>query len=154
MAIIDNFQREVIHLERPCRCGGCCCPCHLNVLEVQAPPGNVIGYVNELWTCFYPRFDVTDATGTAQFFIHGPLCPCKCYQDDLFPILGADKTSQVGTLTSQWSGCAKECLTDAGNFSVTCKHAIHDCRNHILGLLFTMCLQFQWKHHGNTKRYF
>ena len=47
MSIVDNFHREVIHLERPFHCGGCCCPCDLNVLEVQAPPGNVIGYVKE-----------------------------------------------------------------------------------------------------------
>jgi hypothetical protein len=119
MAIIDNFQREVIHLERPFRCGHCCCPCHLNELQVQSPPGNVIGYVNEIWTCCYPEFNITDAAGTNQFFIHGPVCPCKCYHDVEFPILTADRAGQIGTLTSQWSGCAQECVTDAGNFSVT-----------------------------------
>jgi hypothetical protein len=38
------------------------------------------------WTCCYPEFNITDAAGTNQFFIHGPVCPCKCYHDVEFPV--------------------------------------------------------------------
>ena len=45
MKILDNSQREVIHLNRPLRCTGCCCPCFLQEVEVTAPPGTPIGYI-------------------------------------------------------------------------------------------------------------
>ena len=49
MKILDNMQREVIHLSRPLRCQCCCCPCCLQEIEVQSPPGTVIGYVEQKW---------------------------------------------------------------------------------------------------------
>ncbi|XP_062511866.1 phospholipid scramblase 1-like [Corticium candelabrum] len=118
MSIVDNFHREVIHLERPFHCGGCCCPCDLNVLEVQAPPGNVIGYVKEKWTCWYPEYHLTDAQHVKQLFIQGPCCYCKCCQDVHFQILNDQNGTQIGTLTNQWGGCLKEAYTDADNFTL------------------------------------
>ena len=49
MKILDNMQREVIHLSRPLRCQCCCCPCCLQEIEVQSPPGTVVGYVEQKW---------------------------------------------------------------------------------------------------------
>ena len=37
-------------------------------------------------------------------------------------ILSADGTQQVGKITKQWSGLAKEYFTDADNFGIQCKH--------------------------------
>jgi len=54
MNIVDNLGREVIHLVRPLRCQACCFPCCLQELEVQSPPGNVIGIVEQQWT-FSPQ---------------------------------------------------------------------------------------------------
>lgn len=34
ITIRDNFDQEVIHLERPLRCQSCCCFCCLQKLEV------------------------------------------------------------------------------------------------------------------------
>ena len=48
MQILDNNQREVIHLERPLRCSSWCCFCCLQTMEVQSPPGTVIGYVEQV----------------------------------------------------------------------------------------------------------
>ena len=45
MKILDNSQREVIHLSRPFRCTACCFPCCLQELEVCSPPGTPVGYV-------------------------------------------------------------------------------------------------------------
>ena len=55
--VTDNYQREVIRLVRPLRCQGCCFPCCLQELEIQSPPGQVIGYVRERYkcACFFPR---------------------------------------------------------------------------------------------------
>jgi hypothetical protein len=47
MRIVDNSKQEVIHLERPLRCSSCWFPCCLQVLEVQAPPGQIVGYVKQ-----------------------------------------------------------------------------------------------------------
>lgn len=41
------MQREVIHLSRPLNCQCCCCPCCLQEIEIQSPPGTVIGYVEQ-----------------------------------------------------------------------------------------------------------
>ena len=49
MSIIDNNQKEVIHLERPLRCSAWCCFCCLQTMEVQSPPGTVIGYVEQVY---------------------------------------------------------------------------------------------------------
>ena len=47
ISIIDNMQREIVHLRRPLRCSACCFPCCLQELEVQSPPGSVVGYVKQ-----------------------------------------------------------------------------------------------------------
>ena len=48
MSILDNNQREVIHIERPLRCSAWCCFCCLQHMEVQSPPGTVIGYIDQV----------------------------------------------------------------------------------------------------------
>ncbi|PIK38938.1 putative phospholipid scramblase 2 isoform X3 [Apostichopus japonicus] len=53
MKILDNTQRDIIHLSRPLRCTSCWFPCCLQKLEVSSPPGTVIGYVKQSWSvCF------------------------------------------------------------------------------------------------------
>lgn len=44
MKILDNQQREVIHLSRPLRCSSCWFPCCLQEIEIQSPPGTILGY--------------------------------------------------------------------------------------------------------------
>ena len=51
--VVDNYQREVIRLVRPLRCQGCCFPCCLQEMEIHAPPGQVIGYVNERYGRYF-----------------------------------------------------------------------------------------------------
>lgn len=49
MKILDNLQREVIHLSRPLRCSSCWFPCCLQEIEIQSPPGTVLGYCSQSW---------------------------------------------------------------------------------------------------------
>ena len=49
MKILDNLQREVIHLSRPLRCSSCWFPCCLQEIEVQSPPGTILGYCTQSW---------------------------------------------------------------------------------------------------------
>ena len=48
MAIVDNTNREVIHIQRPLRCSSSLCGfCCLQQVQVESPPGTVIGYVKQ-----------------------------------------------------------------------------------------------------------
>ena len=40
----------------------------------------------------------------------------------LLQILSADGTQEVGKITKQWSGLAKEYFTDADNFGIQCEY--------------------------------
>jgi len=118
MNIVDNLGREVIHLVRPLRCQACCFPCCLQELEVQSPPGNVIGIVEQQWTFCTPRFVIKTETGQEVLTIEGPTCVCECCSDIDFNISAMNDT-EVGKITKQWSGFGREMFTDSDNFGVT-----------------------------------
>lgn len=46
--LTDNMQHQVIRISRPFGLGCRCFPCCLHEIEVQAPPGTTIGYVQQL----------------------------------------------------------------------------------------------------------
>lgn len=116
MKILDNNQQEVIHLERPFRCASCWTPCCLQELVVSSPPGTVIGYVKQRWSPIYPNFDIEDANGDLILKIEGPCCAIGCGDVD-FMVKSKDDT-EIGKISKQWSGLAKELFTDADNFGI------------------------------------
>lgn len=118
MTITDSMQREVIHLSRPVRCQCCWWPCCLQVIEVQAPPGTVIGYVQQKPTPWKPKLEVQDAQHQHIMTINGPCCLCACL-DMQFPVSSADGSSEI-MITKQWTGCTRETFTDAANFGIQC----------------------------------
>ena len=71
----SSFQ--VIHIERPLRCQGWCCFCCLQTVEVQSPPGSVVGYIKQDCTFVYPWFTVENAEGEVVLKIKGPCWTCK-----------------------------------------------------------------------------
>lgn len=117
--ILDNMQREVIHLTRPLRCSSCCFPCCLQELEVQAPPGNVVGYVLQKWSICKPQFAITTATRDTVLLIEGPFCQCNMCGDVEYQVLSPDGATTVGKISKQWTGLLKEAFTDADNFGIT-----------------------------------
>ncbi|MEE6500938.1 hypothetical protein FKM82_003997 [Ascaphus truei] len=118
MTIIDNAGREVIRLTRPYRCDSCCFPCCLQKLEVEAPPGTVVGYVNQNWHPCLPKFTIQNEKKENIFKISGPCVPCSCCSDVNFELKSLDETSVVGKISKQWTGLVKESFTDADNFGV------------------------------------
>merc|ERR1711971_475954 len=118
MTIKDNEDREVIHLSRPLRCQTCCFPCCLQEMEVSSPPGCIIGTVEQQWSILYPRFVIKDESGSPILKIEGPLCPCSCCGDVDFSVVTMDG-QEVGKITKQWSGLAREAFTDADNFGIS-----------------------------------
>ncbi|XP_041355691.1 phospholipid scramblase 2-like [Gigantopelta aegis] len=119
MKILDNAQNEVIHLYRPLRCTMCCFPCCLQKIVVEAPPGQVVGYVSQCWYLCYPHFTVKDSQQNPFFKINGPLCQCSMCGDVEYKINTFDGAVHVGQINKQWSGVLKEQFTDADNFSIS-----------------------------------
>ncbi|XP_065106520.1 phospholipid scramblase 1-like [Paramisgurnus dabryanus] len=117
LKIKDNMDQEVMHLIRPFRCISCCCPCCLQEMEVQAPPGNTIGYISQDWNIFKPKFSIYDMSETKVLSIEGPSFAAICCGDVDFEVQGKDG-HPVGRISKQWSGLIKEGLTDSDHFGI------------------------------------
>ena len=48
------------------------------VLEVECPPGKVVGYVEQNLNCYRPTYDICGPDGDAQYVIEGP-SSCKTW---------------------------------------------------------------------------
>ncbi|XP_066455382.1 phospholipid scramblase 1-like [Eleutherodactylus coqui] len=117
IAIIDNCGREVIRLTRPFRCSLCCFPGCQQKLEVQAPPGIIVGYVKENCHLYLPRFTILNGREKEVLKVHGPFCMYGCCSDVDFELksLGDDVVGRIRKLST---GSTKEPLTDANKFEV------------------------------------
>ncbi|KAL2804486.1 phospholipid scramblase 2 isoform 2, partial [Daubentonia madagascariensis] len=82
--ILDDAGREVITLERPLRCNCCCCPCCLQEIEIQAPPGVPVGYVTQIWHPYLPKFTIQNEKREDVLKITGPCCVFTCTADTDF----------------------------------------------------------------------
>ncbi|KAK0138362.1 Phospholipid scramblase 2 [Merluccius polli] len=118
MKIKDNSDREVIRLIRPFRCVSCWCPCCLQEMEVQAPPGTTIGYVTQDWHPCLPRFSIKNANKEKVMVLQGPCFACNCCGDVNFELKSKDGSSPIGRISKQWSGLLKEVFTDTDNFGI------------------------------------
>lgn len=84
LSVYGKFEREIVSFRRPLASGCCGCRCGENLLEVQAPAGNIIGLIKQKCSCWRlcccsPGFYVTDASGGRRLFdINSPCCYCKC----------------------------------------------------------------------------
>ncbi|XP_066477615.1 phospholipid scramblase 1-like [Tiliqua scincoides] len=116
--IFDNMGLQVMELQRPCRCDCCCCPCCLQELEVHAPPGNPIGYVQQLWDPCLPEFVVQNEARQDVLKIIGPCIVCSCFGDVNFEVLSLDERQVVGRIGKHWTGLLKEFFTDVDNFGI------------------------------------
>ncbi|RXM36855.1 Procollagen-lysine,2-oxoglutarate 5-dioxygenase 2 [Acipenser ruthenus] len=116
--VLDNYGQEVLTLSRPLKCVGCCCPCCLQELEVQAPPGNPIGYVIQDWHPLKPKFTIQNERKEPVLKMEGPCCDCKCCSDTIFEVKSVDEAHVVGKICKQWTGFFRETFTDADNFGI------------------------------------
>lgn len=118
MKIKDTMDREVIRLIRPFRCVSCWCPCCLQEMEVQAPPGTTVGYVKQDWHPFLPRFSIQGANKETLMKLEGPCFACNCCGDVNFELKGKDGDKPIGRISKQWTGLLKEVFTDTDNFGI------------------------------------
>ena len=133
------FPLQVIHLVRPLRCNDWCCFCCLQEMEVQSPPGTTVGWIKQEFSFIYPKFSIQNANGDTILTIKGPCWTCKwcdvefqvCTRCVCFnhfttycvppQVMSADGSQEVGKISKQWSGLAKEFFSDADNFGIQCK---------------------------------
>ncbi|XP_063729770.1 phospholipid scramblase 1-like [Symsagittifera roscoffensis] len=125
--IIDNTQREVIHVRRSFNCCAqsccwlpCCGLCQHEV-TVESPPGVPIGRIHNRCGVLRSSFGVLlDDEEIA--YVKGPLCidrgMCVCL-DVKFTIYSDATGEEIGQIKKQFSGVIKETFTDADNFSLT-----------------------------------
>ncbi|XP_012292520.1 phospholipid scramblase 1 [Aotus nancymaae] len=118
LRIIDNMGQEVMTLERPLRCSSCCCPCCLQEIEIQAPPGVPVGYVIQTWHPCLPKFTIQNEKRDDVLKISGPCVVCSCCGDVDFEIKSLDEQTVVGKISKHWTGILREAFTDADNFGI------------------------------------
>ncbi|XP_060060279.1 phospholipid scramblase 3 isoform X3 [Erinaceus europaeus] len=116
--LVDPGDREVLRLLRPLHCGCGCCPCGLQEMEIQAPPGTTIGHVLQTWHPFLPKFSIQDADRHTVLRVVGPCCTCGCGTDTNFEVKTPDESRSVGRISKQWGGLLREALTDADDFGL------------------------------------
>lgn len=117
--LYDNMGQLIVKVVRPLRCTLCCFPCYLQELEVQSPPGNPIGYLEQNWHPFLPKFTILNERKEPQLKIKGPLCNCSCMSDIIFQVTSLDEMSKVGQISKQWTGFVQEYTTNADNFGIS-----------------------------------
>lgn len=122
MNIMNTQGQEVMRLDRPLRCSSCWYPCCLQKVEVQSPPGTVIGTVEQEWSICDIKLAIKNEGGDTVLMLKKStccICDSNCCQDVDFPILTMDDNPQeVGKISKQWTGVMKEAFTDADNFGV------------------------------------
>ncbi|XP_046384287.1 phospholipid scramblase 2 isoform X2 [Ischnura elegans] len=119
MKILDNYKQEVIHLNRALACDSCCFPCCLQRMEVSAPPGTLVGTIEQEWSIFTPQFSIKNAAGEVVLRIEGPFCTMSICGDVEFKIMSKDGATKVGKISKQWAGLLREAFTDADYFGIT-----------------------------------
>ncbi|KAH7935917.1 hypothetical protein HPB52_015172 [Rhipicephalus sanguineus] len=119
MALLDYRSVEVMRLYRPLRCDSCLCFCCLQVMDIHAPPGTVIGSLRQECTVVYPLFSVLDSRGNVTLQIQGPFCTTAMLCNDIvFDITTKDGKTKIGQITKNWTGILREAFTDIDNFTV------------------------------------
>ncbi|KAE9419048.1 hypothetical protein Angca_003391, partial [Angiostrongylus cantonensis] len=124
--IVDNFKREVMRIQRPFMCcGGGCYGLFANLsgcassCTIEAPPGNLIGTVQQRGAFCANLFNLKDANDAVILDINGPCCCLLLGCDDKeFPV-NTPSGETIGSITKKWSGCIWETFTDADVFCVT-----------------------------------
>lgn len=125
--ITDNLNQEIIRVKREFKCcAGCpwcaCIDALAHEVTIEAPVGQVVGYVKQQQSCIEPRYSIMNAEHQEVLSITGPCCiisgPC-CQWDQEFIVHSKDGQTEVGKISKQWSGLLREYFTDADNFGVS-----------------------------------
>jgi len=125
--ITDNYQQEVMRIERPFLCCKGCCWCAEGCCDypiyVKDAQGNPLGTVRMRNSKCAPHFGIYDTNDVLIYDMWGPICACQCVcgcTDDIkFPMRDTKTNETVGTISKIWAGAMREMFTKADTFGVT-----------------------------------
>ncbi|KAH9369717.1 hypothetical protein HPB48_007684 [Haemaphysalis longicornis] len=130
--VVKNTMGQFIYMavEESDLASRCCCgksrPFEMTVLDyrnveemqVQAPPGTIIGSIRQRWSVLFPTFSVLDSNDREVLKVVGPFITSACCNDVVFDIFSRDGRTKLGAVSKNWTGVLREALTDIDNFTV------------------------------------
>jgi len=160
MHITDNMNQELIRVAREFKCcAGCqwfaCSDGCAHEVTIEAPVGNIVGYVRQTQSCLEPRFSILDANHDEILSCAGPVCVCcagPCFEPE-FKVFSKDGSQEVGKITKQWSGLGRELFTDADTFGVSFPMDLDvKMKAVMIGAVFLIDFMFFEKKQDNNNR--
>lgn len=158
--VLDNMQNVVMRISREfkcctgcCWCAGCCDHCAFEV-TIEAPVGQVVGYVKQGGSFWKANYDILDETHEPILKIEGPCCICDgpcCPCDNEFKLLTLDKSSQIGAVKKVYAGFITEMVTMADRFTIDFPMDLSvKAKASLLGALFLIDFMFFEKNDNNN----
>jgi hypothetical protein len=146
--VLDNSMTEVMRFTRQfkcftgcCWCAGCCDHCAFEV-KVEAPVGQVIGYVKQGGSFWKANYEILDENREKLLEIDGPCCICDgacCPCDNEFRLMTLNKDQQIGSIKKIYAGFLTELATQADRFTLDFPMDLSaKCKASLLGALFLM----------------
>ncbi|KAI8486378.1 hypothetical protein Bbelb_358770 [Branchiostoma belcheri] len=127
--VLDNAGHEVMRMRREFKCcAGCpwCASCARDCcafeVYVESPPGQLIGMAIQSGSKWKPHYEIMNANGESVFHLWGPCCVwngacCTCDVD--FNVYGTDQKTEIGKITRNYAGFAREFFTQANHYSMS-----------------------------------
>ncbi|XP_051839280.1 phospholipid scramblase 4-like isoform X1 [Antechinus flavipes] len=106
LRVTDSMDHEVMNIHRPykfscCCCCCCCCDSMTQELEIESPPGSVIGYVRQNGSFCQGKFRIENERKDHLMNIISN-CFCCC-SDTIFKVKSLHQQT-VGTIIREWPG--------------------------------------------------
>lgn len=158
--IVDNTNTRVMKISREfkccagcCWCAGCCDGCAHEVV-IEAPVGQIVGYVKQRGSFWKPNYEIYDENHNAVLKLEGPCCildgPC-CPVENEFSLMAMDGSTQIGKISKMYAGFIKEMFTKADRFSLFFPLDLSvKTKATLLGALFLIDFMFFEKNQNNN----
>uniref|UniRef100_A0A4X1T591 Phospholipid scramblase n=1 Tax=Sus scrofa TaxID=9823 RepID=A0A4X1T591_PIG len=109
---------DVIAMCKALRWNYCWSNCCLQKLKVEAPPGEIIGYVYQYYHPYLPMFKIKNENKKDVMKFKGPCVVSSCLRDLNFNLLSLDEELVIGKILNQWATFTRELFTNANKFEV------------------------------------
>ncbi len=144
--VLDNMMQQVMRFTREFKCcAGCswcagCCNCCAFEVKVEAPIGQVIGYIKQGGSFWKANYKILDEYQEKILELDGPCCifdgalnPC----DNEFKLMTANKDQQIGSVKKVYAGFITEALSLADQFTIDFPMDLSvKCKASLMGALF------------------
>uniref|UniRef100_A0A8D0UIC2 Phospholipid scramblase n=1 Tax=Sus scrofa TaxID=9823 RepID=A0A8D0UIC2_PIG len=108
---------DVIAMCKALRWNYCWSNCCLQKV-IEAPPGEIIGYVYQYYHPYLPMFKIKNENKKDVMKFKGPCVVSSCLRDLNFNLLSLDEELVIGKILNQWATFTRELFTNANKFEV------------------------------------